>query len=197
MAAAAAEDEPDFASAVARALHAANRDAHAVETAASEADLTEDDDGAELAEASAIPPRHAEDQQRRPRLVGVLYALAVAVVVAGVGGLGWAYRDRLPMVGPAPPELTDVRPVWHGAGESRRLMVAATVGNPGSDPREITRIRVRFLNATGAWLDETVVDLPPLMLAPGTETPVELAVRGLPEGTASLELSVMPDAPLS
>jgi hypothetical protein len=71
------------------------------------------------------------------------------------------------------------------------------VENPGDAATAIRRVRIKFLSAEGAWIDEIVVEVPALTVPAGGTGEIEMAVDRLPEGTASLELSVVPAAPLS
>ena len=136
---------------------------------------------------------------RRPRrgLAVGLYALAAVLVVAGAGGFAWAYRDALSFAAAPRPHLVDVEPAWRTRDGGRRLVIAAGVENPGPVAAEIRRVHVKFLSAQGAWIDQTVVEVPPLRVPAGASGRLEMAVDRLPEGTASLELSVLPDAPVS
>jgi hypothetical protein len=71
------------------------------------------------------------------------------------------------------------------------------VANPASAPAEIRRVRIKFLSDQGAWIDETVVEVPATTLGPGETSTLEMALDRVPAGTASLELSVVPDVPVS
>ncbi len=161
-----------------------------------------DDDAADAAADAgpAAPSELAATAAPRPprrRLAAMLYALAGLLVLASGAGLGWAYRDALPFLAAPLPALTDVQPAWRSDAQGRRLMVSAQVENPGDAATEIRRVRVKFLSAQGAWIDETVVEVPALTVPAGGSSQLEMAVDRLPEGTASLELSVVPDAPVS
>ncbi|NBB70855.1 MAG: hypothetical protein GVY33_11135 [Alphaproteobacteria bacterium] len=143
------------------------------------------------------PAAAATPRRRRRGLALGLYALAAVLLVAGAGGFAWAYRDALSFAAAPRPHLVDVEPAWRAAAGGRRLVVAADVENPGPVAAEIRRVHVKFLSAQGAWIDQTVVEVPPLRVPAGASGRLEMAVDRLPEGTASLELSVVPDAPVS
>ena len=142
--------------------------------------------------AAALSPR----LPRRGLAIG-LYALAALLLAAGAGGFAWAYRDTLAFAVAPRPQLVDVEPAWRAAAGGRRLVVSAEVENPGPVTAEIRRVHVKFLSAQGAWIDQTVVEVPPLVVPAGATSRLEMTVDRLPEGTASLELSVVPDAPVS
>lgn len=131
------------------------------------------------------------------RMVAVLYLLASLALVGGASALGWAYRGALPSPAASLPQLSEVEPTWRSDERGRRLWVSAAVDNPGGEPAEVRRVRVKFLSAQGAWIAETVVDVTPVTVPPGGSAAVEMAVDRLPEGTASLELSVLPPTPVS
>ena len=139
----------------------------------------------------------AEPRPPRRRLAAMLFALAGVLLVASGGGLAWAYRDALPFVGAPLPQLTDVRPAWTRDEDGRRLTVSARVENPTGATAEIRRVRIKFLSGEGAWIDEAVIEVPALTVPGGEDRRLEIAVDRLPEGTASLELSVVPEAPVS
>jgi predicted Zn finger-like uncharacterized protein len=182
--AAPSEREAALAEAVARAL---------------EAHDGEDARDAPEVDAATPPVASATGAPRPPRrrLRTMLYALAGLMLLASGGGMAWAYRDALPFLGAPLPALTDVQPAWRDGDDGRRLVVSAQVENPGDDATEIRRVRVRFLSAEGAWIDETVVEVPALTVPAGGSSRLEMAVDRLPEGTASLELSLLPVAPVS
>jgi len=146
----------------------------------------------EAAAATAVSPR-----LRRRGLAMGLYALAALLLVAGAGGFAWAYRDALSFAAAPRPQLVNVEPAWRAEAGGRRLVVSAEVENPGPVAAEIRRVHVKFLSAQGAWIDQTVVEVPPLRVPAGATSRLEMAVDRLPDGTASLELSVVPDAPVS
>jgi predicted Zn finger-like uncharacterized protein len=175
-------DEDDLAEAVARALD------EGVDTAP---------ERREGEAAIAAVADHPAPRPPRHRLAAMLYALAAVLTVASLGGIGWAYRDALPFASVPLPALTNVQPAWRGDGDGRRLVVSAEIANPGAEPTEIRQVRVKFLSAQGAWIDETVVDVPAVTVPAGASSTFEMAVDRLPEGTASLELSVVPADPLS
>lgn len=163
----------------------------------------DDAEPAPVVEAEAPPPPHqpaapAPSTAARPRwrLAAVLYVAASLALVGGASVLGWVYRDGLPPTAAPLPQLSEVEPVWRSDEQGRRLLVSAAVDNPSGEPTEVRRVRVKFLSAQGAWIAETVVDVTPVTVPPGGSAPLEMAVDRLPEGTASLELSVLPP-PLS
>jgi hypothetical protein len=159
-----------------------------------------DGDDEPEAPSTAAPEVAATTAAPRPprrRLAAMLFALAGVLLVASGGGLAWAYRDALPFVDAPLPQLTDVRPAWTRDEEGRRLTLSARVENPTGAVAEIRRVRIKFLSAEGAWIDETVVRVPALTVPGGEDRRLEIAVDRLPEGTASLELSVVPEAPVS
>lgn len=170
-----ADNEAALAEAVARALE---RDADA--------------DGETVPVRSSAAPRPP-----RRRLAAMLYSMAALLVLFSVAGVGWAYRDRLPFMAPPMPELSEVEPAWRDDAEGRRLIVSAQVANPGSRPTEVRLVRVKFLSAQGAWIDERLVEIPAVTVPPGESSALEMAVRHLPEGTAALELSVVSAPPVS
>jgi predicted Zn finger-like uncharacterized protein len=166
------------------------------------ADALEDggaDDAAAAAGEEVAPAGAATAAPRPPRwrLAAMLYTLAGLLVLASGAGFGWAYRDALPFLAAPLPALTEVQPAWRGDAQGRRLVVSAQVENPGDATMEIRRVRVKFLSVQGAWIDETVVEVPAVTVPAGGTSQLEMAVDRLPEGTASLELSVVPDAPVS
>jgi len=158
-----------------------------------------------VADADSAAPRSAPRERattarlrpQRRRLAAMLYALAGMLVLASGAGFAWAYRDALPFVAGPLPALTDVEPAWRSDGPERRLVVSARVQNPGAAATEIRRVRVKFLSAQGAWIDETVLEVPAVTVPAGGTSQLEMAVDRLPEGTASLELSVVPHSPVS
>lgn len=178
--------------------------ADAAEAATADADAAALDVAAEDAGADAVgvpaaaPSPTAAPRPPRRRLAAMLFAVAGLLVLAAGTGFAWAYRDTLPFVAAAPsPALTEVEPAWRGDAEARRLVLSARVENPGDGAVEIRRVRVTFLNAQGAWIGETMVEIPALTVPAGGRSTLEMAVDRLPEGTASLELSVVPDVPVS
>jgi predicted Zn finger-like uncharacterized protein len=148
-------------------------------------------------ETASGPAATAAPGAPRRRLAAMLYALAGLSVLASGAGFGWAYRDVSPFTAPPLPTLTEVEPAWTRAETGRRLVVSARVENPGDAATAIRRVRIKFLSAEGAWIDEIVVEVPALTVPAGGTGEIEMAVDRLPEGTASLELSVVPAAPLS
>ena len=145
--------------------------------------------------ARAKPP--APPRSPRRRLAATLYAIAGILVVVSVAGVGWTYRGHLPFMAPPMPELSEVEPAWRDDAEGRRLVVSAQVANPGSRPTEVRLVRVKFLSAQGAWIDERLVEIPAVTVPPGASSALEMAVRHLPKGTAALELSVVAAPPVS
>lgn len=137
------------------------------------------------------PVRGRSPGARRNLSTGLL-AAAMLLAVAGMGGVGYGLRDRLPGFGQPLPELTDVVPEWRDGEQGRRLVIGAVLHNPDDEGTEVDRVRVKFLSEHGAWIDEIVVDVPAVVVAAGEATHVEIELAGLPEGTASLELSAVP-----
>jgi predicted Zn finger-like uncharacterized protein len=156
--------------------------------------------GGEPDAGGAIPAELAAAGASRPpqrRAAALLYAFAAVLMLASGAGFGWAYRDAVPFLAAPLPEFTEVRPAWRGDAQARRLTLSAQVANPGDAATEIRRVRVKFLSRQGAWIDETVVEVPGVTVPAGGTGRLEIAVDRLPEGTASLELSVVPNIPAS
>ena len=171
--------------------------AEAPPPAAEEAALAEAVARALEEDAAPPAPRPATPRPPRRRLAAMLYGTAAVLVLVSVGGIGWAYRDRLPFAAPAMPELSEVEPAWRDDGDGRRLIVSAQVANPSARPTEVRLVRVKFLSARGAWIDERLVEVPAVTVPPGESSALEMAVERLPDGTAALELSVVSTPPVS
>ncbi|MEO1089970.1 MAG: MJ0042-type zinc finger domain-containing protein [Pseudomonadota bacterium] len=142
----------------------------------------------------AVPVAAPRVRERRllHRLARPLAIAAVALVIAAGGGFAYAYREHLPTFGETSPTLHDVVPSWATADGARHLAVAAAVANPARVPATIDRVRVKFLSARGAWIGEVIVEVPETVVAPGASAPLSLSLDELPDGTVSLELSIVP-----
>ena len=127
----------------------------------------------------------------------MLFGTAGVLVLFSMLAVGWAYRDRLPFMASPMPELSEVEPAWRDDADGRRLVVSARVANPGSRPTEVRLVRVKFLSAQGAWIDERLVEVQTVTVPAGASSSLEMAVEHLPQGTAALELSVVSTPPVS
>lgn len=136
--------------------------------------------------------------RRRALLVGV-YALSAVLALGGLGSLGYAFRDQIPGFGApmAAPELVDVQPQWRVEGEVRRLIVAARISNPSDEATSVRHVHVKFLSGQGAWIGERLVIMDEVVVEGHGDVAIEVGVEDLPPGTASLELSIVPDDVLS
>ncbi len=144
--------------------------------------------------ATAAPP-DAPARTSRGLTLG-LSAVALILVLVGTASLFYAFRDQLPGLGPPLPELTQGEVFWATDVAEPLLLVGVQLTNPARRPVRVEGIRVRFLSNQGAWIAERVVAVPVAVLGPGETVPVELALEGLPEGTASLDLSALVDRPV-
>ncbi len=133
----------------------------------------------------------------KPPWRAALAASVLIICLGGVAGAGYAYRDHLPGFGKSQPEFSEVEPTWRDVAGERQLVLSATLSNPGRRTAEIDEVRVKFLSERGAWIGERVIAIPHVLVEPDAMSTVEMAVDSLPDGTASLELSVVANEPTS